>query len=154
RLGIKEGGLEKLKTTLRETMQQELERTIKNLLKQQLLDKFLEVNPTEIPQAMVEAEVERLKHETEHELNLKKRGKDLSNFPREHFQQLAEIRVTLGLLFAEFIKTHDMKADPDRVRSFVEQLAAAYQKPEQIVDWYYNNKQQLAQIETRVLEEQ
>jgi len=36
----------------------------------------------------------------------------------------------------------------------VEELAAGYEQPEQVVNWYYNNEEQLSQIRSMALEEQ
>ena len=47
-----------------------------------------------------------------------------------------------------------MEIDADRVRMKFEQFSADYESPEEVVNWYYSNKEQLSQIENLVLEEQ
>ncbi|MCP4414375.1 MAG: trigger factor, partial [Gammaproteobacteria bacterium] len=54
----------------------------------------------------------------------------------------------------EIISKNDLKADPDRVRATIEAAAAAYDEPEEMVNWYYSNPQHLQQIESTVVEEQ
>jgi trigger factor len=36
----------------------------------------------------------------------------------------------------------------------IEEIASAYQEPEQVVAWYYGNEQQLGEVRSVVLEEQ
>ena len=47
-----------------------------------------------------------------------------------------------------------MKADPSKVREAVEDIASTYESPEQVVNWYYGNQEQLAAVESSVLEDQ
>jgi trigger factor len=43
--------------------------------------------------------------------------------------------------------------DPAKVRALVEEMAESYEKPQDVVNWYYNNQDQLAQVEAMALEE-
>ncbi len=63
-------------------------------------------------------------------------------------------RVCLGLLIAEVIKENDIKLDEELVRAKVEQFASTYEKPQEVIDHYYGDKQQLAAVENVVIEEQ
>ena len=47
-----------------------------------------------------------------------------------------------------------MKADPAKVRESVEEMAATYESPDDVINWYYGNKEQLATIESSVIEDQ
>jgi trigger factor len=46
-----------------------------------------------------------------------------------------------------------LKVDPAAVRKLVEEMAESYEQPQEVVKWYYSNKEQLAQIEAMALEE-
>ena len=84
-------------------------------------------------------------------------GKDLdlkSLLPDDMFKDNAERRVKLGLVLAELVSKLDLKADGAKVREAVEELASTYQDPEEVVNYYYSNQEQLAAIESRVLEDQ
>ena len=78
----------------------------------------------------------------------------MPEFPKEMFAEAANRRVSLSLLLQEVVNKEDMKADADAVRSRIETMAAAYEKPEDVVNYYYGNEEQLAQVESFVLEEQ
>ena len=66
----------------------------------------------------------------------------------------AERRVKLGLLLAELISSRELKADPEKVRGEIEELASTYQEPEEVINWYYGNQEQLQAVESKVLEDQ
>jgi trigger factor len=70
------------------------------------------------------------------------------------FTENAERRVKLGLVLAEFIAKHELKADSDKVRTAIEEMAATYQDPQEVIDYYYSNQQQLSAVESKVLEDQ
>ena len=63
-------------------------------------------------------------------------------------------RVKLGLLLAESVKRFEVKADADRVRGYIDEMASAYDDPEQVVNFYYSNTENLRQIEALAIEEQ
>jgi FKBP-type peptidyl-prolyl cis-trans isomerase (tr igger factor) len=74
--------------------------------------------------------------------------------PDELFQEQASRRVTLGLVLGEVMQAQELKADPAKVRESVEELASTYESPDDVINWYYGNQEQLATIESAVLEDQ
>lgn len=74
--------------------------------------------------------------------------------PDEPFQEQAGRRVILGLVLGEVIQQQKLQADPARVRESVEELASTYESPDDVINWYYGNKEQLATIESAVIEDQ
>jgi trigger factor len=62
--------------------------------------------------------------------------------------------VALGLLLGKLMDDHKLKADPKRVRAAIDDIALSYEDPQQVVNWYYSNKEQLSQVEGMVLEDQ
>jgi trigger factor len=77
-----------------------------------------------------------------------------SLLPDDMFAENAEKRVKLGLLLSELISKFELQADADRVRQTIEEMAATYQDPEEVVNWYYSNQEQLASVQSKVLEDQ
>jgi len=151
---IKEGGLDALSQEIRQNMQRELDFAEKAFVKNQVLEKLLEINEIELPKSLVQEEAKRLSHELAHELQRRTRSKQVPQLPLENFMEQAQKRVKLGLLLAEIIKQHDIKADSKRVREKIEQLAAVYEQPELMVNWYYSDAERLAGVEAAVIEEQ
>jgi len=62
-------------------------------------------------------------------------------------------RVSLGLLLSEIVKQHEIKADGDSVRAYIEKAAADYEHPEQVVNWYYEDDSRLTEVEMVVIED-
>jgi trigger factor len=70
------------------------------------------------------------------------------------FRAQASRRVALGLLLGEVIRKEGLKADPERVRGLIEEMASTYEEPQEVVNWYYGNREQLASVEAAALEDQ
>ncbi|MDF1762809.1 MAG: trigger factor, partial [Oleibacter sp.] len=77
-----------------------------------------------------------------------------SMLPAELFKEQAEKRVVIGLLMNAVIETHELKPAEDKVDMLIEEMAASYEDPDQVREYYLSNPQQRAQIEALALEEQ
>lgn len=150
-------GIQALRDEARKNMEKEIERVLASQLKIRILDKLIEKNPIEVPEALVEAEIDSLQQMTRQQMLSQGQNPDdvkKLELPRDPYVEQAKKRVVLGLLLGEVIKQHEIKVDPDQVRAKVEEIASLYQKPEEVVSWYYNNKRMLSEIESVVLEDQ
>lgn len=156
KLGIKEGGVEKLKEETHKALQNSLNQKLKSTLKTQVLDKLLNDNQFAVPNSMVTQESERLRDEFLHQLqgmqNIPKNK--LPNFPTDMFKNKAQKRAALGLLLREIISKYELKAENAKVRQLIEEISASYDNPQQVISWFYHDKQRLAEIESLALEEQ
>ncbi|MES9936158.1 MAG: trigger factor [Sedimenticola sp.] len=151
--GIAEGGVEALNKEIRSNMERELEDKIRNSLKDQAMEVLLEANPIDVPAVLVKQEAEALLQQMR--ANMAQQGHNSEmDIPVNLFEDQAKRRVTLGLVIGEVIKENNIELDADRVRERVEQFAQSYEKPQEVIDYYYGNKQQLAAIENVVLEDQ
>ncbi|MCB1674300.1 MAG: trigger factor, partial [Pseudomonadales bacterium] len=74
--------------------------------------------------------------------------------PDELFKENAQRSVALGLLVSNIIQKNEVQVDAERVRALVDEVAQSYEEPEQVVQWYYSNKEQMAQVQSAVLEDQ
>ncbi|MFP3849674.1 trigger factor [Pseudomonas sp. W5-01] len=149
--GIKETNIEGFRTEVRKNMERELRQAIKSKVKNQVMDGLLAANPIEVPKALLENEVNRLRVQAVQQFggNIKP-----DQLPAELFEEQAKRRVELGLIVAEVVKQFDLKPDDTRVRELIQEMASAYQEPEQVVAWYYKNEQQMNEVRSVVLEEQ
>ena len=153
RFGIKEGGVEALRQEIRANMEREMAQALKNRVKQQVMDKLLEINSLDIPKGLIDNEAQALMRQTEQQMYTPD-GKSGVKLDPSMFEEQAERRVSLGLVMSEVVKKHDIKADPTKVREAVESLAASYEHPEEVVNWYYGDRQRLGEVESLVLEDQ
>ena len=149
--GIKESGVEGFRTEVRKNMERELRQAIKSKVKNQVMDGLLASNPIDVPKALLDNEVNRLRVQAVQQFggNIKP-----DQLPAELFTEQAKRRVELGLIVAEVVKQFDLKPDDARVRTMIQEMASAYQEPEQVVSWYYKNDEQLNEVRSVVLEEQ
>jgi trigger factor len=139
-----------------ENMERELRNAVEASVKKQVMDALLEAHTDiEIPRALVKQEINALRQQMFQQFGgASRQDLDLESIlPDDMFEERAERRVKLGLLLSELMRSLDVTADPDRVRSEIEELAATYQEPEEVINWYYSNQEQLAGVESKVLED-
>lgn len=153
RFGVKEGGLDAFRTEVGKNMERELRQAVKAKVKNQVMEGLLASHQIDVPVALVAEEVDRMREQAVQSWGGGQKGFDASQLPADLFEKDAKKRVALGLLVGEVVKQHDVKADDDRVRALVEEMASAYQQPQDVVDWYYSNEEQLSQLKYVALEE-
>ncbi len=154
---VKKGGLTELKKKIRDNMEKQLGQTIERKFKDKVIEKLLELNTIELPKALVDNEIQHLQQQTKQQF-MQYTGQDnadnLPDLPREQFEDEAKKRVSLGLVLSEVIQQRKLKVDPKKLKDKVADFASGYKNPDEVVKWYYNSKENLAQIESVVLEEQ
>lgn len=152
--GVEEGGVDALRKEIRENMERELRDTIQARMRNDAMDALLSRHELELPKALVEDESRRLMEQTRQNLVRQGAGSPSLQLQPVLFENQARRRVALGLILAEIVKANDMTADPEKVRGRVASIASAYQDPEQVMGWYYADKQRLAEIESLVMEDE
>jgi trigger factor len=149
--GIEAGGVAKLRDDVRNNMARELGQTVRARLKTQILEQLYQANSIEIPKSLVEDEITHLQQDAATRLGVS----DPARMPqRELFEAQARRRVTLGLLVNEIIKAQGIVLDRARVDTRLEEVAADYEDPVQVVRAYRANPQLMRGVETLVLEDQ
>jgi trigger factor len=153
--GIEEGGVEALKVEVRKNMQRELDQTLKNLVKEDVITKLLENNEIDIPQALLDQEVNALREQAKQRFSQQQGGaQNLPELPAELFTDNAKRRVSVGLLLGEIIKQQELKADDDKVTALIETMASAYEDPQEVIEYYKSNQEMMQQMQNVALEEQ
>lgn len=152
--GVIEGGEEGFRKEVKANMERELRKASKNRLKTGLMDILLEQNPVDVPSALVNAEINVLRQQALQQFGAGAQNLDPGLLPDELFREQAEKRVKLGLILGEVIKQQSMRADAAKVREAIEDIAMTYEQPEEVINWYYGNKEQLEAVESAVLEDQ
>lgn len=152
--GIEEGGLDAFRKEVAANMERELKNASKAKVKSRLMEQLLEQNKIALPKSLVQGEINALRQQALQQFGGGKQSIDPSLLPDELFVEQAQKRIALGLILGEVIKSRGLKADPALVKSTIEDIASTYETPEQVVRWYYSNKEQLASVESSVLEDQ
>jgi trigger factor len=107
----------------------------------------------DLPKSSVQAELDRMVEGAR--ADLKQRGikdADKAPIPAELFKDQAERRVRLGLVVAELVKTNNLQAKPEQLDAHINELAASYERPEEVVQWYKGDNRRLAEVEAIVIE--
>ena len=152
--GVESGDEKEFKVELKEQMERELSLTLKNTNKTNVFDVLLDKNAdAPVPTAAIQSEIQVLKQQAVERFGGGKQM-DPNQLPDELFKEQAERRVRLGILLGATVKKLELLADSDRVRGLIDEMAAAYDDPEQVVNFYYSNDDNLKQVEALAVEEQ
>jgi trigger factor len=154
--GVEEGGEEAFRKDVRENMQREMDSAAKNQLKSQVMDELHANHSVQLPGAVVKNEIEALKQQMlqQFQMHGQQGNADQIDLPDELFTEQAERRVSVGLIVNEIVSKAELAADPERVKQRIEEMAAGYAEPQQVIDYYLSNAEQRQQIEMAVLEDQ
>lgn len=154
--GVEGEDVDGFKAEVRKNMERELKAAVDGHIKQQVMDAIIEAHPSlEIPSSLIAQEIDALRGQmfqqfggaVSPEMDLK------SILPDEMFTERAETRVKLGLLVSELVQDLGVRAEPNKVRELIEDIASTYQDPTEVINWYYEDNEQLMGIESRVLED-
>jgi trigger factor len=149
--GVPEGGIAKLREDVTDNMRRELEQNVRTRMKAQVLDQLLAANPLDLPGSMVEAQVRELQIDAARRMGVR----DASKIPsREPFIESARRRVALGLLVSEVIRSEKVQLDRQRVDARLEEAAATYDNPQEVMRSFRENHDMMHHIEGLVLEDQ
>mgnify|MGYP003407474878 FL=1 len=152
--GVTEGGEAKLREDVAKNMARELKQAVKNKVKSQTMDQLLAAHSVDAPKALVAGEIERQRNAMFQQFGGANAKLDPKMLPDDLFKEQAERSVSLGLLISQIIKDKAIVVDAERVRAVVAEVAESYESPEEVINYYMGNKEQLAQVEAMVLEDQ
>lgn len=125
---------------------------MRNRIKTQAIDGLVSANEIDVPAALIDGEVDVLRRQAAQRFGGNE--KQALELPRELFEEQAKRRVVVGLLLGEVISTNDLKADEDRVKTLIEEMASAYEDPSEVVEFYSKNKELMNNMRNVALEEQ
>ncbi|PIE37055.1 MAG: trigger factor [Gammaproteobacteria bacterium] len=155
--GVEEGGEERFRADIRDNMSRELRNAVKAATKAQVMNGLLAAHESlEVPAALIAQEVDNLRGQMFQQFGgSAPEGLDLKSIlPDDMFTERAGKRVRLGLLMNEFIKSHELETDNDRVDAQIKDLASTYEDPQEVIDYYHNNAEMLQGVQAMVLEDQ
>ena len=152
-LGIAHGTVEALRADIKKNLDREVKFRLLARNKAAAMDALLSKAELDLPNASVESEIARLKDGAR--ADLKQRGikdADKADIPDDIFRPQAERRVRLGLVVSDLVRANDLYAKPEQLKAHVDELAASYEKPEDVVRWYFGDRQRLGEVEAVVIE--
>ncbi|MBC3871237.1 trigger factor [Undibacterium oligocarboniphilum] len=152
-LGVEDGDLVKMRNDIKDNLEREVRGRVKAKTKESVMDALVKAVAFDVPKALVAQDSERLAEMTRQDMA--QRGMNVKDvpFPTELFNAQAERRVRLGLILAEMVKANSLQATADQIKAQVEDFAQSYEDPQQVVKYYYSDRNRLAEVEALVLEE-
>lgn len=152
--GVEDGSVETFRAEVKNNMQRELSNALKTRMKQQVMDGLSGLHDIEIPDALVTDEIKHVRDEFAQ--NMAGQGVQdagAANLPDDLFKPQAERRVKLGLIVGEVIRQKEMQRDQERVDNMLQNLAASYEDPDALIEYYRGNPQAMQTVEAAVMEE-
>jgi len=149
KFGVEDGTKKSFKEEIKANMERELEQRIKSRVKQSVMEGLHEVHDIELPAALVNDEIQQVRNE----MAQNSQGADLSTLPDDMFKEQAEKRVKLGLIVGEIITRNKLEKDQQKVDEMLESLAASYEDPQSLIEYYRSNPEAMQTIEAAVMEE-
>ena len=152
-LGIADGTVDALRADVKKNLEREVKFRVIARNKAAVMDALVKVSELDLPKALVENEVARLTDSAR--ADLKQRGvkdADKAPIPPELFTGQAEKRVRLGLVVAELVRKHELQAKPEQIKAHIEEMSQSYEKPEEVMRWYFSDPQRLGEVESVVIE--
>jgi trigger factor len=151
RLGVQSGQVTELKDQIKQSLEQERDRLVKEKMKEQVFRQLLEQNPIEVPKSLIAREASQI-----HDEVYQHRQHDHHQHSENElaaFNDVAKKRVAIGILISAFVKQADIKLDKDRVQQRIQEIAAAYESPKEVIAWL-SAEERRSGIEAQVMEDQ
>ncbi|WIG81958.1 trigger factor [Photobacterium damselae] len=152
KFGIENDSVDALKAEVRKNMERELKQAVKGRIKEQAINGLIEQNDIAVPAALIDQEINVLRQQAAQRFG--GNAQNMPELPRELFEEQAKRRVVVGLLLGEVIKSEELKADEERVKAIIAEMASAYEDPTEVVAYYEGNEQLMNNMRNIALEEQ
>ena len=152
-LGIADATVDGLRADIKKNLEREVKFRVAARNKQAVMGALEKVATFDLPKALVDNELGRLVENAR--VDLKQRGipdADKAPIPTEVFQPQAERRVRLGLTMAELVRANALSATMEQIKAHIDEMAQSYEKPEEVVRWYFGDQQRLSEVEAVVIE--
>ena len=142
-LGVEDGDVEKMKAEVTESLKQEVAKRVSAKLKEQVFQALVDHTDLDIPKVLLGTEINRMMETTAQ--NLKQRGADMSVIKLEPsmFEEQAKRSTKLRLILGDIINTNKLHATADQVRAMVDVFAQSFERPSEVVTWYYADPKRL-----------
>jgi trigger factor len=142
-----------MRADVKANLEREVKRRAETRVKDQVMKSLLDATKLEVPRALLNLEVERLMQGMRHDLEQRGLKADQIPMPKEAFEPEALRRVSLGLILAEMVRLHKLEAKQDQIKAVIREYAQSYEKPDEVIRWYYQQPERLREVESIVLED-
>lgn len=154
RFGVADDSVDGLRAEVRKNMERELKGAVRNRIKTHVIEGLVRTNDIDVPAVLIDGEVDVLRHQAAQRFGGCGYEKQALELPRELFEEQAKRRVAVSLLLGEVITANNLKADEERVKTLIEEMASAYEDPREVVEFYSKNKILMNNVRNVALEDQ
>jgi len=152
-LGI-EDGVSALRDRVRQSLENERDQAVRARVKQEAMNGLLERNEVDLPKSLVDAEIDQLREQTKERMKQQGLDPDEGDLPAERFEEDARRRVSLGLLVNEIVRKEELELDQQRLQQKLVEIASGYEQPQQVIQYYQQNREMMQNLEIQVMEDQ
>jgi trigger factor len=150
---IDDGDMDRFRAEIRTNMERELAVALRSKVKNRVLNELLERHEIALPQTLVANEIGIVRQQMVAQFGGGAQF-DASILPDELFTDQAKRRVKLGLIVAELIKVMQIRLDEERTRARIAEIAAGYERPDEVARYYLSNEEALNSVQGAVMEDQ
>ena len=144
----------KFRDEIHKRMQNEVKTQEKELTKESIYENLLKTNNFKAPKSTIREQSDLMRKDALMRIGHTEENAGDDLFPIETFNDKAEKRVRLDLLFGKLIKYFEIKISQKDVDKFIDVESKRYKDPTQYKQWISGQPKQLEQIKMIVLEQQ
>lgn len=153
--GVKSGDMAQFRTEIRANLERELKGALMSRLRREVGEQLIAAYAhVEMPPRVVENEARAMLAQTVEQARRQGRQLDPPADAWREFLDAARKRVTVALLVGEIARRNELSLDPRRLNETLRLIASTYEEPQQVIDLYRNDRQLMAGLQNRVMEEQ
>ena len=149
--------MEELKTRLREDLQREKAFALERHLKDQIVDRLIEMNPFEVPEALVEEQAKALVSDTR--LRLAAQGMALDKLGvsaeklTEDYREMAKKQVRTYLVLEKIAGQEGITVNDDEVEERLRGISERSHQKLDVVKQYYEKNHLIPEVKTGIMSE-
>ncbi len=151
--GVASGDVGDLRAEVKGNLELERKRRVFQAVREQVFKSLRTQANVEIPTSLIAAEAQRMSQSASQELQSRGAKGDAAQVSPSTFEPAATERVAMGLIVGELVRTQSLQATPDQIKALLMEQAQSYEKPEQVVAWYYQDPKRLSEFEAIALEQ-
>ncbi|BBE50178.1 Trigger factor [Ferriphaselus amnicola] len=153
-LGVASGDIAELRAEIRTNLDREIQRRLKVRNKEAAMDALLNIGELEVPKTMLDWEAQNLQQQAMRDME----GRGIkvpkgATLPVELFAERAVKRVKLGVILNVLVEQNGLAAKPEQVQALVQEYAASFEQPEEVVKWYAADPARTQEVENLALED-
>jgi trigger factor len=151
--GVPSGDVAELRKEVKSNLELERKRRVFQALRDQVFKSLRNQVALDVPRSLIAAEAQRMAESASKELQSRGAKGDSSQVSASTFEPSATERVAMGLIVGELVRTNNLQATAEQVRALLSEQAQSYEKPEQVIAWYYQDAKRLGEFEAIALEQ-